>query len=150
MSPRCLGSCHDHGCGRARDPATAPPSKDKQNPFRSRTLGIVSLSTSIDFPTTLAVMEDVPVMLAPGRGQRVRPMWRPDSPAMPSGDHDGLAAVTPLTGTRSIFTSCSPFVFGGGSQSDMVPERIKILTRGRKLEFIARTRHPLKRVRSKR
>ena len=29
------------------------------------------------------------------------PPWRPDSPAKPAGDHDGLAAVTPPDGTRS-------------------------------------------------
>jgi hypothetical protein len=29
------------------------------------------------------------------------PQWQPDRPG-PAGDHDGLAVVTPLTGTRSI------------------------------------------------
>jgi hypothetical protein len=26
-------------------------------------------------------------------------MWQPDSPAMPAGDHDGLAVVTPQCDT---------------------------------------------------
>jgi len=34
------------------------------------------------------------------------PPWRPDSPAMPAGDHDDLAAVTPLPGTGSRQKTC--------------------------------------------